>query len=126
MPQKKVSDEKAKTLWIWSIPLLVFVWMVFHFGISSGGARATPANLQGQQVYQLYCAGCHDATNLQLVTQPPKLDGLFGKQTLPSGAPATDANVQDVILHGRGIMPPFEQTISSDDVNALVQYLHSK
>ena len=56
-----------------------------------------------------------------LLKDPPKLDGLFRKQTLPSGAPATDEQVRDVILHGRGITPPFEQSLDAEDLNDLLR-----
>ena len=99
-------------------------------GVSSGSGRenvqANQARFKGQQVYQTFCAACHDATDLHLVKDPPRLDGLFRKQTFPSGAPATDEEFRSVVLHGRGIMPPFEGTISDDDVNALVQYMHTR
>jgi cytochrome c5 len=61
-----------------------------------------------------------------LLKDPPRLDGLFRKPTFPSGAPATDDELRNVILHGRGIMPAFEGTLSDDDVNALIQYMHTK
>jgi cytochrome c5 len=79
-----------------------------------------------QYVYQKFCAPCHDATGLQLIKVPPRLDGLFRKKTFPSGAPATDDELRNVILHGRETMPPFEGTLSGDDVNALVRYMHAR
>lgn len=69
---------------------------------------------------------CHDATNLHLIKVPPRLDGMFHKSALPSGAPATDGEVRNVILHGKGIMPPFEQSISGADLDALMAYLHTR
>lgn len=84
------------------------------------------ASPDGKPVYEALCAPCHDVDNLHLIKDPPKLDGLFTKQTLPSGNPATDQEVRDVILHGRGIMPPFEKSLTSEDVDALIQYLHTR
>ena len=89
-------------------------------------AQDNQAAFRGQQVYQRFCAACHDATDLHLIKDPPRLDGLFRKQTFPSGAPATDEEFRSVVLHGRGIMPPFEGTVNDDDVNALVQYMHTR
>ena len=87
-----------------------------------------PSADRPQYVYQKYCAPCHDApTNLHLIQEPPRLDGLFRKKTFPSGAPATDDELRNVILHGRGTMPPFEGTLSGDDVDgALVRYMHTR
>lgn len=89
-------------------------------------AQDNQAAFRGQQVYQTFCAACHDATDLHLIKDPPRLDGLFRKQTFPSGAPATDEEFRSVVLHGRGIMPPFEGTVNDDDVNALIQYMHTR
>lgn len=110
-----------------SLPL---VCLIACSGSSSGGGRETvqanQASFRGQQVYQDFCAACHDATDLHLIKDPPRLDGLFRKQTFPSGAPATDREFRNVVLHGQGIMPPFEGTVKDDDVNALVQYMHTR
>lgn len=82
---------------------------------------------QGKNIYDAQCAMCHESTSdLHLLKVPPRLDGLFQKQALPSGAPATDAEVRNVILNGRGIMPPFELVIDNDDLKALLVYLHTR
>ena len=114
---------------------LVLAVRIYIFVVSGvmGYFWATPgdpqkqelAYIQGRSLYQNFCAGCHDATGLQLVQQPPKLDGLFRRNKLPSGAPATDKELRNVILQGRGIMPPFDGIVDKDDVEALVQYLHT-
>jgi mono/diheme cytochrome c family protein len=90
------------------------------------GPNVEQADYRPQYVYQKYCATCHDATNLHLIKDPPRLDGLFRKKAFPSGAPATDDELRSVIRHGRDTMPPFEATLSGDDVNALVRYLHGR
>jgi mono/diheme cytochrome c family protein len=94
---------------------------------STSGAPVQEAPLRGKQLYDQYCAMCHDATEgLHLIKNPPKLDGLFQKPTLPSGAPATDEQVRKTILDGLGIMPPFEQNLDAEDVNDLLRYLHTR
>ena len=117
----------TRNFWLSCLALLPLIWIVAHFWARSGGAHAPPkANTQGQKVYEGLCAMCHEATDLHLLKNPPKLDGLFQRQTFPSGAPATDEKLRNVILYGRGIMPPFEQMVNSDDLNALVQYMHTR
>lgn len=93
---------------------------------SFNGGQPQLDPLRGKQLYDQLCAMCHDASDLHLLKDPPKLDGLFRKQTLPSGAPATDENVRDTILRGKGIMPPFEQNLEAEDVNDLLRYLHTR
>jgi len=130
MPRRQGNKEAARRLLFLYLALFSSVWFVACSPASSGSdhaaVEANQASFQGRQVYQQLCAGCHDATDLHLVKDPPRLDGLFRKQTFPSGVPATDEELRSVILHGRGIMPPFEQTVTTDDVNNLVQYLHTR
>lgn len=112
---------------------LALMPLLLLFGCSRGGAAGGAKNPQAgepvyrpQFLYQKYCAPCHDAANLQLFDEPPPLDGLFRKKTFPSGAPATDEELRDVILHGRGTMPAFEGTFSGEDLDALTGYLHTR
>ena len=53
-----------------------------------------------RELFQQNCAICHEALNLDLKKQPPKLEGLFQSKTLPSGAPATDEQVRKTIIGG--------------------------
>ena len=82
------------------------------------------ARQRGEELFQQNCAICHEASNLDLKKQPPKLEGLFQSKTLPSGAPATDEQVRKTIISGIGTMPAFDQRLSTDDVNDLLVYLH--
>jgi mono/diheme cytochrome c family protein len=91
----------------------------------SPGTRL-PAETVGAAVYQQNCSACHDPDNLELAKKPPKLAGLFQKKTLPSGQPATDEQVRKTILDGRGIMPPFKQTLDEEQVINLLKYLHTR
>ncbi|MGO9639833.1 MAG: c-type cytochrome [Candidatus Acidiferrales bacterium] len=99
-------------------------------GCSRFGHRApgelSEQEMQGKQLYDTHCSQCHEATEIQLPAKPPKLDGLFHKPTLPSGAPATDDQVRKTIGEGRGIMPPFGAALKSDYVDAIVAYLHTR
>jgi mono/diheme cytochrome c family protein len=88
------------------------------------GPAFASAETRGELVYERNCSSCHDAQNLQLLKQPPKLVELFRHQTLPSGAPAMDEQVRKTILGGRGIMPPFEHTLDKQQINDLLKYLH--
>ena len=87
--------------------------------------RTSEAQRRGQGLYALWCAPCHNTSDLNLVKDPPNLAGLFLRQTLPSGAPATDEQVRKTISDGRGIMPPFQQSLNADEVDDLMRFLHS-
>ncbi len=123
----KRYKRKLPRYWISALGIVVLVGCLVYFWIQAGNARTrTQTVAAGQSVYENACAGCHEATDLQLATKPPQLNGLFRRKTLPSGAPATDGEVRNVILRGRGIMPPFQDTLDSEEVNELIQYLHTK
>jgi mono/diheme cytochrome c family protein len=79
----------------------------------------------GQELFDLHCADCHSEANPDLKKQPPKLEGLFRSKTLPSGAPATDQQLRKTIVEGLGTMPAFDRRLSENDVNDLIQYLHT-
>jgi len=108
---------------------------VFGLGLSAGlallagcswfGNRLTDDETRGRALFLLHCADCHQSAHPDLHKQPPKLEGLFQSKTLPSGAPATDAQVRTTIIEGRGTMPAFDQRLSGKDVDDLVRYLHT-
>jgi mono/diheme cytochrome c family protein len=56
---------------------------------------------------------------------PPDLHGIFARATLPSGAPASDAGVQRVVLAGKGMMPSFAGRFTDEQMAALLAYLHT-
>jgi hypothetical protein len=56
---------------------------------------------------------------------PPDLHGVFRSATLPSGAPATDAEVRRVVLGGKGMMPSFAGRFDDAQMVALLAYLHT-
>jgi mono/diheme cytochrome c family protein len=90
------------------------------------GPAFASAETRGSVVYEKNCSPCHDAENIQLLKPPPNLQGLFRKEALPSGAPATDEQVRKTILDGRGIMPPFGQTLDRKQIDDLLKFLHSR
>ena len=53
------------------------------------------------------------------------MEGLFRQPYLPSGAPANDDRVTNVILHGHGMMPAFGNTMDEEQLQALMAYLHT-
>ena len=90
-----------------------------------GPAPLTKQQLQGMALYEGRCAHCHDENDLALKKVPPNLHGIFQGAWLPSGAPATDAEVQRVILAGKGMMPAFAGRFTQDQMSALLAYLHT-
>ena len=127
MRKRRGKRGPASKVCFWCSALIPVVCLAACSPSSSGQTiQQNQAIFRGRSVYQTSCAGCHDATNLHLLKDPPRLDGLFRKKSFPSGAPATDDELRNVILHGRGIMPPFEGTLNDDAVSAVVQYMHTR
>jgi len=93
------------------------------------GCRAapplTPEQLAGQRVYDVGCAHCHEENDLHLKKVPPSLHGLFNRSKLPDGEPATDEQVERVVLTGKGMMPSFAYQITRPQLDALIAYLHT-
>jgi mono/diheme cytochrome c family protein len=82
--------------------------------------------VHGKTLFELHCMGCHNGKRLDLAKRPPILNGLFQHARLPSGRSATDGQVRSTILGGRsGIMPPFDQTFTKEEINDIIRYLHT-
>lgn len=97
--------------------------------LSLGGCHSksalTPQQAEGKRLYEVGCAHCHEQNDLGLKKVPPNLHGLFDKDKLPSGEPATDADVEQVLLRGKGMMPSFAYQMTREQMQAVVAYLHT-
>lgn len=85
----------------------------------------TAQQAAGKHLYQVRCAHCHEDNDLALKKVPPDLRPIFRQSSLPSGAPATDAEVRHVILAGKGLMPAFTGRFTDAQMAALLAYLHT-
>ena len=87
-------------------------------------AELNAQQTRGYNVYQARCAQCHnDRTNDPLNGQ--SLRGIFKKQYLASGAPANDERVMDAVLYGRSMMPALGATMTPQERDDLMAYLHT-
>jgi mono/diheme cytochrome c family protein len=87
--------------------------------------RLTDQEQAGKHLYLVRCAHCHEDNDLALKKAPPDLHGMFKQSTLPSGAPANDAEVRRVVLAGNGLMPSFNGRFTDEQMAALLAYLHT-
>ncbi len=71
------------------------------------------------------CAHCHQDNDLNLKKVPPDLHAVFTQSKLPSGAPATDAEVIRVVIAGKGMMPSFAGRFTDEQMTDLIAYLHT-
>ena len=91
-----------------------------------GRQELTPQQAEGQHLYAVRCAHCHEDNDLALKPPPPNIHGAMSKAKLPSGAPTTDAEVRRLILMGKGKMPSFSGRFTEEQMAALLAYLHTK
>jgi mono/diheme cytochrome c family protein len=91
-----------------------------------GQPELTPQQAEGQHLYAVRCAHCHEENDLALKPPPPDIHGAMGKAKLPSGALATDAEVRRLVLTGKGNMPSFSGRFTEEQMAALLAYLHTE
>src|SRR6266568_4078653 len=81
-----------------------------------------PTEAMGRNVFDANCARCHEPYSSRGL-HGPSLHNLYKKQYLPSGMPANDDRITEVILRGRAKMPSFGSTLSDQQIRALLDYL---
>jgi mono/diheme cytochrome c family protein len=91
---------------------------------SDAELHLTEQQARGRRLFNQSCAQCHRAYSPE-AQNGPSLQGVFKKQTLPSGTPANDERVRENILLGRAKMPGFRNLFSDDQVDDLIAYLHT-
>lgn len=95
----------------------------------AAGCRPAPTlttqQAEGKHLYDVGCAHCHEENDLHLKKIPPNLHGLFSRNTLPDGEPATDAEVEQVLIAGKGMMPSFAYQMTKEQMDAVVSYLRT-
>ena len=84
-----------------------------------------PQQAAGRKIYDSNCARCHEPYSTR-GKKGPGLKGVFQKKYLSlSGLPANDERVSDIIRLGRNEMPGYSQTLSTQDIQDLLAYLHT-
>jgi mono/diheme cytochrome c family protein len=83
-----------------------------------------PQQASGRRVYDRHCAMCHEAYSSRSL-RGPSLEGVFKKQFMPSGTPANDERVGEVISLGRSKMPSFGNALNQQQMGDLLAYLHT-
>ena len=83
-----------------------------------------PQQAAGRHVYDARCGMCHEAYSSRAL-KGPSLQGLYKKPYMPSGTPANDDRVREVIVLGRSKMNGFGSVLSTHQVDNLLAYLHT-
>jgi mono/diheme cytochrome c family protein len=84
-----------------------------------------PQQAAGRKAYDQYCARCHEPYSRR-GKKGPGLKGVFQSKYLSlSGLPANDERVADIIRMGRNEMPSYGRTLSQQDIQDLLAYMHT-
>jgi mono/diheme cytochrome c family protein len=79
----------------------------------------------GRKIYDNYCDRCHRPYSTK-GKKGPGLKGVFQNPYLPiSGLPANDDRVGEIVRLGRKEMPGYSQTLSAQDLQDLLAYMHT-
>ena len=81
-----------------------------------------PTQAIGRHVFDANCARCHQPYSSHGL-HGPSLHNLYKKQYLPSGMPANDERITEVIERGKAKMPAFGDTLSATQIDDLLAYL---
>lgn len=85
----------------------------------------TPQQSAGRKIYDNYCDRCHEPYSTR-GKKGPGLKGVFRNKYLAiSGLPANDERVSDIIRLGRKEMPGYSQTLSQQNLDDLLSYMHT-
>jgi mono/diheme cytochrome c family protein len=119
-----------------AIQTALFSWALLGLLFAMAGCTAerrksdaelglNPQQAAGRVVYDQYCDRCHEPYSSR-GKKGPGLKGIFKKQYMPlSGLPANDERAGDIIRFGRGTMPAYSQSLTPQQVNDLLAYMHT-
>jgi mono/diheme cytochrome c family protein len=105
--------------------LLLTAGIAISITACRGAQPLTSQQAEGKRLYEGRCAHCHRDNDLALKKVPPDLHDVFNGAKLPSGTPATDAEVRHAVLAGKGMMPSFDGRFNEEQMAALLAYLHT-
>jgi len=84
-----------------------------------------PQQASGRQLYDNYCARCHEPYSSR-GKKGPSLKGVFKQQYLPlSGLPANDARVGEIVKYGRTKMEGFGRVMTDQQIQDVLAYMHT-
>ena len=105
------------------LPLLLLATGCHRLPPPTPLADLNPQQSHGHEVFRAHCASCHNDRNADPL-HGPGLAGIYKKPYLPSGAPANDDRVLNVIAHGHNLMPAVPN-LDPQDTDDLLAYLHT-
>lgn len=83
-----------------------------------------PQQARGRVVYDRHCIRCHEPYSSREI-QGPSLHNVFRKEQFPSGIKASDERMVDVIEMGKSKMPSFRNSLTDQQLQDILAYLHT-
>jgi mono/diheme cytochrome c family protein len=80
---------------------------------------ATSGAERGKEIYYYKCWFCHN----DFAEGAPKLNGVYQKDMLMTGRPATDDGIKEQIREGSAGMAAYKYTLSEADIEDLVTFI---
>lgn len=77
---------------------------------------------RGRNVYDQHCIRCHEPYS-RSGRNGPSLAGIYKKPYMPSGIPANDDRMTDIVMMGKAKMPAFRGSLTPQQLEALLAYL---
>jgi cytochrome c6 len=117
MPQHD-GEVMLKKEFIALLAVLVFV------GLAVAGTPATAAEQDtGAQTFQVHCAMCHgpDGQGDTVIGKSAGIPDLHAAAVQQQ----SDEALAEFIANGKGVMPPFKNSLSSEQIHALVGHVRA-
>ena len=117
MPQHD-GEVMLKNGFIALLAVLVFVGLA----VAGTPARAA-AQDAAEQSFQVHCAMCHgpDGRGDTVIGKSAKIPDLHSAAVQQQ----SDEALAELIANGKGAMPPFKNSLSSEQIHALVGYIRA-
>ena len=118
--KKSINGLEANVTSVLTVALLV-IWVVIGSGTVAVAASAS-GNDPGQSTFEAHCATCHapNGSGDTVVGKSAKIPDLRS----PEVQSQPDTQLADVIANGKGLMPGFKNSLSKDEIDALVKHVH--
>ncbi|HEX6879405.1 MAG TPA: cytochrome c [Terriglobales bacterium] len=117
-----------RTVNLWTFLLILTGFFVAGCSVERRKSDAelglNPQQAAGRRVYDQNCIRCHEPYSSRSL-QGPSLKGIFQRKYFPSGLPANDDRMSDIILMGKAKMPSFRPAINDQQLKDLLAYLHT-
>jgi mono/diheme cytochrome c family protein len=125
---KSNRDSSGRTIFAVAAALILFATFCacdMERRKSDAELGLNPQQAAGRKLYDNHCDRCHEPYSTR-GKKGPGLKGVFKQPFLSiSGLPANDDRVTDIVRLGRKEMPGYSQTLSPQDVEALLAYMHT-